>query len=633
MDNAFVSGQKDDQGKDDLLQNLEDNRDISVDNGMNYSELKSKKLARRVNLQHALLSNVKRLQAGKSLVKGSFLKSIFGISNKIPRHVVTLDEKYLHRCLELIHINASKAAQCNISVNLSSIKMGILSDGLNSAKIRDENTCDLGRFVFECPLAVETGSVVIGPAEQWVVGSIMGSRSMANILKSPLLQKLGALDVDPSLNYVKGSISSDFMSSPGGFSNYSSDKLGSETPVSEDHKYGSESVHKRSVYESSTNSTCSDKSFSSSSTTTSQGMLQCTWKGGIPYFVFSLDDQREVYVANLSKEGSARNKGLDYMYLIHSSKGSHKEHGISDNDSHLVGKMKVSTSFSICPQDSNIMETEFVLFSGNESYNREMQTSSHNRRKNKGISKKVVEVFKSSHPSKQRTMSRFRLSSSIMEDSSWDPCEDTVNNSDALDGTNLLEEQLPANLELAAIVVRDHFPENPRREVGGWGLKFLKKARLKQDVETLEAAVPSASSRNTGDCSTSMDILVPAGIHGGPRTRNGGPSSLIERWRSGGHCDCGGWDLGCPLTVLKARSSKEGGLPLTDMSEACKLFDYFIQGSKHGSPTLRIANVHDGLYLLHFQSTLSALQSFSIAVAYIHTQSPTLQPKNVQQSR
>ncbi|WRX22512.1 Protein of unknown function DUF3527 - like 2 [Theobroma cacao] len=633
MDNRFVNGQKDDQGKEDSLQNLENNRDISGDNGMCYSELKLKKLARRVNPQHALILNVKRLQAGKSLIKDSFLRSIFGIGNKVPRHVVTLDEKYLRCCLELIHISAAKAAQCNISVNLSSAKMGILSDGLNSAKIRDENTCDLGTFVFECPLAVGTGSVVIGPAGRWVVGSIMGSRSMANILKSPLLRKMGALDVDASLKDVKGSISYDVMSSPGGFSYYSAHKLGSQTPISENPKYGSETVHKRLVSVSSTNSTCSDQSISSTSTTISQGMLQCTWKGGIPHFVFSLDNQREIYVANLSKEGSACNKGLDYTYLFHSSKGSHKDHGIHDNESHLVGKMKVSTSFSIGPQDSKIMETEFVLFSGNETFSGEMQTPSSNHRKNKGLSKKVAEVFKSSHPSKQRTVSRFLRPRSIMEDSSWDPCQDTVNNPDALGGTNLLEEQLPPNLELAAIVVRDHFPENPRQEVGGWGLKFLRKAGVKQTIDSLEAPVPSACARDTGDCSTSMDILVPAGIHGGPRTRNGGPSSLIERWGSGGHCDCGGWDLGCPLTVLKARSSKEGDLPPTDMSETCKLLDFFVKGSDHGSPTLRIANVHDGLYFIHFQSTLSALQSFSIAVAYIHTQSPTLRPTNVQQLR
>ncbi|XP_039057769.1 uncharacterized protein LOC120201179 [Hibiscus syriacus] len=202
-----------------------------------------------------------------------------------------------------------------------------------------------------------------------------------------------------------------------------------------------------------------------------------------------------------------------------------------------------------------------------------------------------------------------------MEDSSWGPCQDAVNNSDSLDTTtNHSEKELPPNLELTAIV-------------------FLRRTAGKQHVETVEASVSCACSLNTGDCSTSMDILVPAGIHDGPRTRNGGPSSLIDRWRSGGHCDCGGWDLGCPLTVLKSRSSKEPCLPSTDTFDACKLFDFFVQGLKNGSPTLRIANVRDGLYYIHFQSALSALQSFSIAVAYIHAQSPGFRPENIKPTR
>ncbi|KAK8511208.1 hypothetical protein V6N13_013628 [Hibiscus sabdariffa] len=573
MEKAFVAGCRDDKGNDGSLQD----GDISRDNGMNNSELKLKKLVRKVNPWNALILSVKRLQGGKSLIKGSFQRSISSIGNRIPRHVVTLDEKYLRRCLDLIHISAAKAARCNISVNLSSLNTGVLSDELNSAKIQDEGTHDFGRLVFDCPLNVETGSVVIGPVDPWVVGSIMGSSSMANILKSPLLKKFGALVVDPSSNDVKEStISYDLTSSPGGFMNYSSNKPGSEVSISDTRKYGSETVQKKLVLVSSLNSTCSDQSFSSTSTTISQGMLQCTWKAGIPYFVFSLDNQREVYLANLSKEGSASSKGLGYTYLFRSSKGGRTEHGIDNNDLHLVGKMKVSTSFSVSSQDTKSMETEFVLFGGNRTFNPDLQTSSRNHSKNKGLSRKVSEVFKSGPLSKQRTMSRFRRSMSVIEGFS-DPCQDTINNSDALDGTDLSEEQLPSNFELIAIVSRDHFPENPHSEVGGWGLNFLRKTGFKQKIDPLETPVPSACSRDTGDCSTSMDILVPAGIHGGPRIRNGGPSSLIERWRSGGHCDCGGWDLGCPLTVLKARSSKGGGLSPTETSEACKLFDFFIQ--------------------------------------------------------
>lgn len=49
-------------------------------------------------------------------------------------------------------------------------------------------------------------------------------------------------------------------------------------------------------------------------------------------------------------------------------------------------------------------------------------------------------------------------------------------------------------------------------------------------------------------------VLIPSGSHGMPESDGPcpgiGPSSLLERWRSGGGCDCGGWDMGCPLTVL-----------------------------------------------------------------------------------
>ncbi|GMI70379.1 hypothetical protein like AT2G33360 [Hibiscus trionum] len=627
MDNTFVSGPKDDMGKEDSLQNLEDKKDTSGDYGMNCSEIKTKKLATPVNTQHALLLNVRRIQAGKSPIDDSLFRAVFGIGNKIPRHVVTLNEKYLRGCLELIHINAAKAVRYSFSLNLSSVKIDIVSDGLNSARFEDENMCDFSRFVSECPPEVGTGSLVFGSAEPWIVGSIMGSRSMKNILNSPLLEKLGAFNVDPSLNDGKGLINYDFMSSLGGFSNHTSYELGSETAISDNHKYGSEADCKRLVSMSSMESTCSDQSFSSP-TTISQGMLQCTWKGGTPCFVFSVDNQREVYVASLSKEGAARNKDLDYVYLFYSRKISHKEHGISDNnESRLVGKMTVSTSFSVCSQDSKIKETEFVLFSG-----RGMQTSSDHHRKNKGISKKVMEAFKSGHSLKQRTVSRFHRSSSIMEDSSSDPCRGTVNKFDALDQTNLFDEQLPTNLELTAIVVTDHSPEIPQAEVGGWGLKFLRKLAVVRNTDTLETPVRSVCSCSTSDCSTSMNVLIPAGIHGGPRTRNGGPSSLIERWRSSGHCDCGGWDLGCPLAVLRSMSSK-GGSPPTDMPKTCKLMDFSIQGPKHGFPTLTISNIRDGQYFIRFQSTLSALQSFSIAVAYIHNQTPTLRSKSVQQSR
>ncbi|EEF34033.1 uncharacterized protein LOC8265738 [Ricinus communis] len=606
------------------------------DDELHCSESRSKRLVRRVNSQNTLVSKFKQLQRSRSYIKESFLRSIRVLDNWIPKHMVTVDEKYLRRCLEIIHVSTSKEVPRDLSLNLGWGEMGVLSDGLSPAKIGSENTCDFTRFHFDCPLASGDGSVVISPAGHWIVGSIMGSKSMVNILNSPLFRKYGAYDGDAnfekvSFSDVDGSICYNFMNSPSVLGSYSSNKLYKETPIPGKQRYRSETLNERPVSMSSTNSTCSDQSSSSLSGTVSQGMLQCTWEDGNPHFVFSLDDQKVVYVANLWNSQLADDIVVDYTYLFHLRKGDQKESEIHDTESHLVGKMKVSTSFSLCQNNSKIMEREFILFGSNENVKR-MQTSSHDLRKNKGLSKKVAEVFRTSHSMKKRTISRLTGSSAILESCSWEPLQDTENNIDAHSGVNLLEKHLPPNLEMAAIVVKEHIPEKRREKGGGWGLNFLKKSSAKQTTDLMESSQHYGScARNTGDCSTSIDILIPVSLHGGPRTRNGGPSGLTERWKSGGCCDCGGWDLGCPLTVLKSRLSNKELSPQADMQGECKLIDLITQGSENSAPQMRMVNVHDGLYFVHFQSTLSALQSFSIAVAFIHSQSPTLRPDNVQE--
>ncbi|PQM41333.1 uncharacterized protein Pyn_35480 [Prunus yedoensis var. nudiflora] len=566
MDDKLVDAQKDHQGQDDSLHILSKERELSRNGTLESSGSKLKRLVTWSNPQHALISNVKCSQISKCCTKSSLFPSALGLDRRIPKHILSLDEKFRRRCMELIHISASKATRCSAVVNLSSTKIGALPESLNVAKVRSGDTCNSTRFVFECPLAAGGGSVVIGPAGQWIVGTVMGSKSMVNILKSPLFHQFGPLGSNTDLtrintNDVKGSICYDFTESPGGLSFSSSPVLEKETPNKGGHKNGSDTGHKRFVSLCSTNSVCSDQSSASALATVSQGMLQCTWKGGNPHFVFSTDQKREVYVANLWKVESEEDKTLDYVYLFHSGKGGQKDHEIRDGESQLVGKMKVNNLVSLCSNNSKIMETEFVLFGGGI----EMHTSSHNLRKSKGLSKKVAEVFRSN----------------------------TGNNQDALGLPNLLEDHLPPNFELAAIVVKDHLPDDRKEEAGGWGLKFLKKVGVKKTA-TVEASVPIECCRNNGDCSTSMDVLIPAGLHGGPRTRNGGASSLTERWRSGGHCDCGGWDLGCPLTVLQTKPSKEDIFPQSDTQGECKSFDLNRKGSEHGPPTFRMLNVHDG---------------------------------------
>ncbi|KAB1219335.1 hypothetical protein CJ030_MR3G001182 [Morella rubra] len=630
MENTCVNTHKDSQGKENRVRKLSKDRELSRDAGLNFSQSISNRLVRRVNSPLAIILSFKQSQMRKNCNQKSLLQRTGCLDSRIPKHMESVDEKHLRRCLELVHMNASKAVRCNASMSLSSLKMGMFPDIFNPTKIRSRDTYDSASFVFQCPLESGDAGVVVSPAGQWIVGTIMGSKSMMNILKSPLFHQFGALDSNANfsnLNDIKSPICYDITDSPRGLS--ISQKAKKEPPLMGTHKKGSDRVHKRLVSASSTNSTCSDQSSSSASASVSQGMLQCTWKGGLPHFVFSVDDQRQVYLANLWKVESTDDKAMNYMYSFYLGKAGQKDQGVSNNGSHLVGKMKVTASFTLCPEKSKIRETEFVLYGGDESCGIETHTSSLNLRKNKGLSKKMVEVFRMGHSSKQKTFSKCGGSSTVL---SLEPSVDPVNNLDALWEARKFESNLLPNFELATIIVKDHHRDSHQEEIGGWGLKFLKNRGSTQMIDSLESSVHcECCARDTGDCSTSMDILIPAGLHGGPRTKNCGPSSLSERWRSGGHCDCGGWDIGCPLTILKTRSSKDEILPEAEMQEECKPYDLFKQGSGHSAPTLRMVNVHDGLYLIHFQQPLSALQSFSIAVAIIHTRSPSLRPKNVRE--
>jgi hypothetical protein len=64
--------------------------------------------------------------------------------------------------------------------------------------------------------------------------------------------------------------------------------------------------------------------------------------------------------------------------------------------------------------------------------------------------------------------------------------------------------------------------------------------------------------------SDSIMVILPGGVHSSPN--KGEPSPLLDRWRSGGSCDCGGWDVGCKLRVL---SNQNRGSKIDETSKAC----------------------------------------------------------------
>lgn len=69
--------------------------------------------------------------------------------------------------------------------------------------------------------------------------------------------------------------------------------------------------------------------------------------------------------------------------------------------------------------------------------------------------------------------------------------------------------------------------------------------------------------------SDSIMVILPGGVHSSPN--KGEPSPLLGRWRSGGSCDCGGWDVGCKLRVL---SNQNQGSKIDETSKACPIPDH-----------------------------------------------------------
>ncbi|KAL0888810.1 hypothetical protein Bca101_012793 [Brassica carinata] len=104
-------------------------------------------------------------------------------------------------------------------------------------------------------------------------------------------------------------------------------------------------------------------------------------------------------------------------------------------------------------------------------------------------------------------------------------------------------------------------------------------------------------------------VIIPGGVHSIPE--KGAPTPLIRRWRSGGCCDCGGWDVGCKLHVLSNKTF------LHDLfDQTFKLFDHE-ESDKTSGPVLAMTELKRGIYRVEFGSFLSHLQAFFVCVTVI----------------
>ncbi|XP_010469947.1 PREDICTED: uncharacterized protein LOC104749931 [Camelina sativa] len=125
----------------------------------------------------------------------------------------------------------------------------------------------------------------------------------------------------------------------------------------------------------------------------------------------------------------------------------------------------------------------------------------------------------------------------------------------------------------------------------------------------------SAKDTTLGDyfADVNATVVLPSGIHSLPH--KGGPSSLIQRWKSGGSCDCGGWDIGCNLRILTNQHNNKPPNPSPSTSDAFKLFFQGGLQDSNNQPFLSFTPYREGVYAVEYNTSLSLLQAFSICIA------------------
>ncbi|XP_059642950.1 uncharacterized protein LOC132284833 [Cornus florida] len=343
------------------------------------------------------------------------------------------------------------------------------------------------------------------------------------------------------------------------------------------------------------------------------GQLKLEKKHGVPFIEFSLKFPEDVFVAKTWKADN----GLNWVYTFHSLRHRRKSNasgwGLKDinKESSIVGQMQVSCY--LCTELKNAgafdssMVTEFVLY--DIAHARKSMAAQENLSCSPDVAKPpkcsnersiggTCELDEASDQSKLKFRSK---DAPVIDhfDSNAHPW---------------LPADLHPNLEIAAIVTQ--VPLEKRES-----LKYMRGGAksVRPRSNSLDLSVVEQRKKGNPDCLslTNVNVVIPSGSHSLPSTESRGPSPLLDRWRLGGGCDCGGWDMACPLTVFGNST-----IPSTDdhpLTETHRPLELFVQGPKDKTPALNIRVIEEGLYSVDFHAQLSTLQAFSICVAILHS--------------
>jgi len=269
------------------------------------------------------------------------------------------------------------------------------------------------------------------------------------------------------------------------------------------------------------------------------GNLMFENKNGMPFFEFKVKCPEDVFVAKTWRVGD----GFNWVYTFHSIDNKKKSNATGleprdfDKDSSIVAKMLVSSNLCSEIKDNvfdNSMMTEFVLYD-----------LSHSRHSISSEKKSVCEqgAFKTRKASRVGSMEdTFEMDEENLA------IKNKLQESSDSKFFPLLPTESYSNLEVAAIVLEIPFS---KRE----SLKYKRGDRLcdkEYSNKSNLCAVVDQNRKSLHDrkVQEQLKVVIPTGYHGLPNAECKGPSSLLDRLRHGGGCDCGGWDMACPLVLL-----------------------------------------------------------------------------------
>ncbi|XP_042512542.1 uncharacterized protein LOC122087458 [Macadamia integrifolia] len=344
------------------------------------------------------------------------------------------------------------------------------------------------------------------------------------------------------------------------------------------------------------------------------GLLKLDYKNGVPILEFSLNDLEDTLVAKTWKGHNAFN----WVYTFHSLNNRRKigTSGWDSKERHkeasMVGQMQVSCYLCSKMQNAggfdNSMMTEFVLYDiahARKSFatqeSPDCQADSIKRTKgpssgdsDKGFSMDLNVVL---DPAKLKHQARHASGNDYSDVSTpypWAPAD------------------LHPYLEIAAVVIQ--VPCQKRESLKDKQGDCGKACSKLVDFSLVEQR---SDDTNHNISPAKVKVVTSTGTHGLPSTEDGkGPSPLLDRWRSGGGCNCGGWDMACPLVVFGNPDIQNVGDHHVGSQQPLELF---VQGGKEKMPALTINLIDEGQYSVNFHAQLSTLQAFSICVAILHS--------------